>query len=173
MINEVLSALQSHLKTPGLAGVSDIEVAPGRFDASELARQSLRPPALRLCFLGAAKSQARPNEQRRFDAAFSVFVVTEARARGPVGLQICEWIVEQIILWPAAAEVWGAGIPRDLRIDALYSSEIDQRGIALHAVSWVQSVRLGRDETDAGPDDPAALGPIVADLTQTMEGQNG
>lgn len=173
MINEVLSALQSHLKTPGLPGVTDIEVTPGKFDVAELTRQSLRTPALRLCFLGAAKSKAAPNEERRFDAAFSVFVITEAKGRGPMGVQIGEWIVDQVILWPVPQMVRGAGIPRDLRFDALYTSEIDQRGIALHAVSWVQSVRLGSDEIDAGPQDPMALGPVGADLEQTLAGGLG
>ncbi|WER10180.1 hypothetical protein PUH89_04080 [Rhodobacter capsulatus] len=132
-----------------------------------------RLPALRLCFLGAAKSKAAPNEERRFDAAFSVFIVTEAKARGPLGVQIGEWVVDRVILWPVSQLVRGAGIPRDLRFDALYTSEIDQRGIALHAVSWVQSVRLGLDEIDAGPHDPTALGPVGVDLEQTLAGGLG
>lgn len=160
MIEELLNALKSRLETPALPGVRDVEISPGRFDVTEITRQSLRPPALRICFVGALRSKAQPNEQRLFDGAFSVFIITENKGRASSGANLAEQIVNRLNLWLSAAEVRGAGVPREFRIDALYTAEIDKRGIALHAVSWVQSLRLGHDEIDAGP----------RDLTVTMPG---
>lgn len=170
MIDELLNALKSRLEAPALTGVRDVEIAPGRFDVTEIERQSMRPPALRICFVGALRSKAKPNEQRLFDGAFSVFIVTEHKGRASSGAKLAEEVFTRLNLWPAAAEVRGAGVPREFRIDALYTAEIDRRGIALHAVSWVQSLRLGQDEIDAGPHDLAATVPGGADIEQFLNG---
>ncbi len=140
----------------------NVALAPGRFDAYELTRESFRAPAFRLAFLGAGKSQALANEERRFDAAIGVFIVTDRRARDVDGLLLAEWVAAQVELWSNHG-LRGVGIPKDQRIEALHTGELGERGVAIHALVWVQTVRLGDDEICAGVQDPAALVAVGAD----------
>ncbi len=162
-IAALLTALKERLETAPTgvdAGIDmrgfNVALAPGRFDAYELTRESFRAPALRVAFLGAGKSQALANEERRFDAAIGVFIVTDRRGRDVDGLLLAEWVAARVELWSNHG-LRGVGIPKDQRIEALHTGELGERGVAIHAVVWVQTVRLGEDEIGAGVHDPSAL----------------
>ncbi len=181
MINELLNALKSSLETLSSADLPDVdlrgfnvEIGDGPFDAAELTRNSFRAPALRVAFLGAGRSRARPNEERAYDGAFAVFVVTDRKKKTPDGTAIMVWVAEHITLWRNHA-IRGAGLPRDLRLQAM--GVIEDKAVAVHAVAWTQPILIGRDAIDAGVHDPAAIpapGPTGPEtdvaLTDLLEG---
>ncbi|WP_374425920.1 hypothetical protein [Paracoccus sp. (in: a-proteobacteria)] len=175
-IAALLTALKDQLEAARDADIGGVDmrgfnvaVAPGRFDAHELTRDSFRAPAFRVAFLGAGKSRALANEERLFDAGLGVFVITDRKARDLDGLLLAEWISDRVELWSNHG-LRGVGIPKDQRIEALHTGELGDRGVAIHAVVWGQTVRLGHDEIGAGVHDPAALvGVTPADLTLTIE----
>ena len=155
--------------------VRDIAVSPGRFDASEITRRSFRPPALRIAFLGAPRTQPKPDETRRFEAAFAVFIATQGKDRATEGVDLAQAVAERIEL-NRFSDGNGVGIPSNLRIDALYSGAVDDKGLSLHSVSWTQSLRLGNSTAPGLPSDPAAAIPddveldTQIDITQLPEG---
>lgn len=157
-----LQTVQSHLEGASKDDLAHLDmrgfnvgISASRFDASELAHESFHAPAIRLSFLGAPRSKARANEQRRFDLAFAAFIVTESRDRVPAGIDLAEWVVGTLILWRPAGLI-GVGLVQDLRIEALSSAEFERRSVDLHAVAWTVSCLLGQDEIDAGVHDPDA-----------------
>lgn len=165
----LLTALKSRLDVASSQDIGGIDmrgfnvaIAPGRFDAYELTRESFRAPAFRIAFLGAGKSKALANEERFFDAALGVFVITDRKGRDTDGVALTEWIAARIELWSNHG-LRGVGVPKDVRIEALHNGELGERGVALHAVAWAQSVRIGTDEIGAGVHDPAALVAVPAD----------
>lgn len=164
----LLKALESRLQAAadGVAGVDmrgfNVAIAPGRFDAYELTRESFRAPAFRIAFLGAGKSKALANEERAFDAAMGVFVITDRKGRDTDGVALAEWIAARIELWSNHG-LRGIGVPKDVRIEALHGGELGERGVALHAVAWTQAVRIGTDEIGAGVHDPDALIAVSVD----------
>lgn len=162
-IAALLTAIKARLEnasTTDIDGVDlrgfNVALTPGRFDAGELMRESFRAPACRVAFMGAAKSQALANEERRFDAALGVFIVTDRKARDLDGLLLAEWVAVQIELWSNHG-LRGVGVPKNQQITSLYTGDLGDRGVAIHAVSWMQTVRLGHDEIGAGVHDPGAL----------------
>lgn len=162
-INAILTALKARLEAASKDALTgdlrrfNVEVSRGRFDASELMRESFHAPAIRLAFLGGPRSRAAANGQRQYDAAFAAFIVTDMSERAVAGADLMEWVAAEIELW--RPDLPGVQIPKDQRLEALYSGDIDKRGVALHAVAWAMVVRIGHDEIGAGPHDPTALAP--------------
>lgn len=158
-LNAIFADLES---VKGDLGVKDIEISEGRFDASEIGRDSFKAPALRVAFLGAPKSKALADTTRKYDAAFAVFVVTDGRGRSARGIDIVEAIAERVELNRFSTK--DVGVPKSQRIDALYTSQIGQKGISLFSMSWVQSVCIGTADV-AGSEDPFSI-----DISQPPEG---
>ena len=130
---------------PGLGvAVAEVQHTPGQFDAGEIGRQSFRAPAMRVAFLGARRSTAQASEARRFDGAFAVFLITDGRERGTSGLDLVEAVAMTIEENWFSTDSFGIGLPSEVRIDALYSGELDDENISLHSVSWTQGFRLGQ-----------------------------
>ncbi len=166
LLERHLNVLKSRLEEQMIVHRANVEISAGRFDLAELTHTGFRAPAVRIAFLGAGKSSAQANEEREFEAAFSAFVVTEGARRGEEGRAILSEIAAAITLWHSG--VRGTGLPKNLRIDALSTFEIERRAVALYAVSWTQNVRLGVDEVGAGVHDPAALPVAGAEADTTI-----
>lgn len=145
-----------------------MDTIAGRFDADEIERQSFKAPALRVAFLGAPRTQPKPDETRSYDLALAIFVLTDGRGRALEGIDLTQAVAEEIELNRFNAP-GGVAVPENLRIDALYSGEIDDKGISLHSVSWTQRMRLGMSSGLAAAQDPQALMDAGADLTQEID----
>lgn len=158
-ISDFLKAIEADLdKAPELDAVRDLEITPGKFNASEITRQSFKTPALRVAFLGAPKTQAKADSTRQFNGAFAVFVMTEGRDRDLEGIDLAQAVAERIEMNRFVDDM-PVGDPTNQRIDVLYSGEVDNTGLALFSVSWTQTMRLGKSQGLADFDDPAAVIP--------------
>lgn len=172
VIADILTGLEALLKADPALADADVEISPGRFDASELMKESFRPPALRIAFLGAPKGTPRADGTRRFSGAFGVFVVTDGRGRHLEGIELTETVTAVIEdnSFPLSPL---HGVPENLRLDALYTGEVDDRGVSLHAVTWTQPLHLGRsDGLATAPDLTAIIEPGVElseDITIDLE----
>ena len=168
-ISALLEAITSDLKkAEALRGVRDIKVSPGRFNADEITRHSFRAPALRVAFLGAPRARATACDTRRYEAAFAIFVVTDGKARAMIGVDLTQAVAEAIEA-RRFGDGSGVGLPENLRLDALYSGDIDDKGIALHSVSWTQALTLGEASGLAQPDDPSAIIKRRVKLTEEID----
>ncbi|MDO5631135.1 MAG: hypothetical protein Q4G22_04785 [Paracoccus sp. (in: a-proteobacteria)] len=169
-INAVLEALKARLETASKVSLQgdlrrfNVEISRGRFDAFELTRESFHAPAIRLAFLGATRSKAQANGQRRYLASIAAYIITDTVARAVAGTDLMEWVAAEVELWRPNVE-GVIGLAQDQRMEALYTGEVDKRGVALHAVAFQIPLRIGADEMGAGPHDQLAIPDHAGDLT--------
>lgn len=172
-ISTLLKAVEAELKdAQTLSAVRDVAVTPGRFNAAEIGRRSFRAPALRVAFLGAPKSKARADATRRFNAALGIFVLTDGKARDIEGIDLTEAVCE-VVEANRFSKGPGYGLPDNVRIDALYTGEINDHGISLHAVTWTQAVHLGNSAALAIAPDPSAFMGVDVVLQRPTETGGG
>ena len=175
-ISAHLNAIEADLITiQADLDIKDIKVSPGRFDASEITRRSFKAPALRIAFLGAPRTVAQADETRKYDCAFAVFILTDGKTRALEGVDIAEAVAAHIELNRFSA-ITETGVPKNIRMDALYSTHIDDKGISLYSVSWTQSIKIGKScALGAATDENAVIPPGTPlvqdiDITQLPDG---
>ena len=122
----------------------------GRFDLAELRRIATRTPALYVSCLGTARVEDPGTEQTEAAKQLAVYVVTanapakEGRpklSRGEAARNLVDAL--EVHIPRARWGLKGIGGAEQLRSDNLYSGAIDKTGIALWAVRWRQTLRLG------------------------------
>ena len=119
-----------------------VEPHGGRFDAGELKRWALKSPACLVACLG-CQSVTREGGEPVGAARFVIFFVTRGSSKLPKEAAALVFI-EQIAAI-VARNKWdyeNAQAPMDVRIDNLYSGQIDKLGVALWSVTWSQAVDL-------------------------------
>lgn len=168
-ISDLLDAIKADLTdATALKDVRDIDVSPGRFNADEITRRSFKAPALRVAFLGAPRTQPKADDTRRYEGAFAVFVMTDGKNRATEGVDLAQAVAEEIEV-NRFSNGLGVGLPANLRLDALYSGEVDDHGISLHSVSWTQALTLGKSKGLAAADDPTAIIPEEVQTTEEID----
>lgn len=168
-ITAFLKAIEADLKTvPELSGVQDIAVTPGRFNASEISRRSFKSPALRIAFLGAPKTQPKADGTRSYNGAFAIFVLTDGKDRDLECVDLAQAVAEHLELNRFSSDM-PVGLPAGLRMDVLYSGEIDNKGLSLYSVSWTQTMRLGESQGLADAEDPTAIMPEGTEPSPTID----
>lgn len=168
-ISDLLNAIKADLtEAEALKDVRDIDVSPGRFNADEITRRSFNAPALRIAFLGAPRTKPKADDTRRYEGAFAVFVMTEGKKRATEGVDFAQAVAEEIEV-NRFSNGLGVGLPINLRLDALYSGDVDDQGISLHSVSWTQALTLGKSKGLATPDDPTAIIPEDVETEQDID----
>lgn len=168
-ISELLTAIKDDLHAhDAFADVRDIDVSPGRFNADEITRRSFKAPALRVAFLGAPRTKAKADDTRRYDGAFAIFILTDGRNRATEGVDLAQAVAERVEV-NRFSDGKGVGLPENIRLDALYSGDIDEKGISLHSVSWTQGLTLGKSSGLASAPDPAARIPDGTELDQDID----
>ena len=168
-ISTLLDAIKTELAgAKTLSDVRDLDVSPGRFNADEITRRSFKAPALRVAFLGAPRTQPKADDTRSYDAAFAVFVLTDGKGRANEGIDLTQAVAEEIEV-NRFSDGFGVGLPTNLRMDALYSGDVDEMGISLYSVSWTQRLRLGISQGLATPDDLNATIPEDVETNQEID----
>jgi hypothetical protein len=124
-----------------------VEPQFGRFDLDELERTSIRCPAVRFAVLRSPLTQ-EANGQITADLACVAFVVTDGKQRDTAGWTIGEAIAATL----HSSQMWGLtkiGAPHRLEMTPVISGALRDRGVAILAVEWRQSLRqLGEDIFD-------------------------
>ncbi|WP_299152017.1 hypothetical protein [uncultured Tateyamaria sp.] len=162
-----LQAIEAALNDADLPPCCDVAISPGRFDASELGRTSFRGPALRVAFLGAPRTTPLADTSRRYGCAFAVFILTEGRNRAIEGLDLTELVAEVVELNRFShARV---GIPDSIRLDTLYSGDVDDKGVSIFSVSWTQAMRIGASVGSGTASLDAAVPDSERELTEHFE----
>jgi len=119
----------------------------GIFDAAELARASLRAPALLVHCAGLRAGEYAGGDAHEYRADLTLYLIARDRLGSPRLEQALDELV-QPLLGAIPGREWGgppwssaAGYPT---ARSLYSATIDQQGLALWAIEWDQLIRLPR-----------------------------
>ena len=129
-INTFRTAVIERIKTM-MPAAKTVEAQFGRFDLDELERTMLRCPAVRVAALQCA-----------------AFIVTDGKDRDEAGWTMAEAIATLM----QSGQLWGLtrlGAPDKVKIQPVVSASIRDRGVAIIAIEWSQTVRsLGENIFD-------------------------
>ena len=158
MIPRFLAALTEGLSAK-LPDLRACEAHRGPVTSREVARLSKRAPAVLAACLGV--TAAAETGDRRVDATLrlAAFVLTADRAglpRDRAALSVVEALLEYLPGFHPGAGL-PAGAPEGLRAENLFSGPLDRTGVALWAVSWRQTLRLGGAAGDRAAPLPTQL----------------
>ena len=107
----------------------------GKFDKKELLRIATKSPAALVTVLGGPVE--RESGQGAADLTVVIFIVTRGDASTQRDSAVL--ILAEAVAGLAVGNEWGyadAQAPLGIRMDNLYSGEIDRTGVALWSVSW-------------------------------------
>ena len=143
--NQLLTAIAAEL-LGRLPGLSSCEVHDGKWDAAELMRWTVRTPAVRVAWLGAARTQTPGEAWTDCSQQLAAYVLTrdqEDLPRGTAARNLVDWLLLYLprTRWGLSSSA-GIGAATDLRAENLYSSAVDKTGVAMWAVTWRQALRL-------------------------------
>ena len=130
-----------------VTGATEVESYGGRLNLDEVNRVTKRTPAVLVAVVNGGSADGRANGQLELKAQIAAFVLTED-ARGNDRDAAALSVAEEVIISVAGWSWKGAGkakMPKDVKLESLYSGKLDRRGVALLAVSWTQIVPIGRD----------------------------
>lgn len=149
MIEDVLVAVRDEIKSAAPA-LATCDIYDGELTDRLLETlMSKGTPSVHVSFVGTGGIQTDNRGQPVAELAMMAFVLTRHyRDRGPrqAATDLCELIADMALnyCWGLTSGVQPA---RDLRIDNLYSGEVEQEGVALYSVGWKQPVRWGVDRS--------------------------
>ncbi len=140
--NGLLTAIAAELRLR-LPGLSSCEVHDGKWNESELMRWTVLTPAVRIAWLGAARTETPGEAWTDCSQQLAAYVVTrdqEDLSRGAAARNLVDWLL--LYLPRARWGLTGIGPVEDLRAANLYSSAVDKTGLAMWVVTWLQKLRL-------------------------------
>lgn len=137
-INLFRSAVTRTLKS-AMPTVRSAEAQFGRFDLDELDRTSFVTPALRISVLS-VKAPSRAAGTMDAVMQCAAFVVTDGKARDEQAWDMAEAIAAMLHPGQMFGLVRVTG-PSSVAIQPVISSAIRNRGIAIIAVEWSQTIR--------------------------------
>ena len=145
-INTFRTAVINRFKTM-MPAAKTVEAQFGRFDLDELERTMLRCPAVRVAALLGKVSPAASG-QGEAELQCAAFIVTEGKDRDETGWTMAEAIATLM----HSGQLWGLtrlGAPDKVKIQPVVSASIRDRGVAIIAVEWSQTLRsLGENIFD-------------------------
>lgn len=149
-----LVTLRSEIVAKLEAAIEDantVEPYGGRLNLGEIKRITARPPAVLVALINGNSSKEEAADPIRVDMLISAFIIAEDKPgvnRDAVALSIAEQVVAQVAAWPWRGKAQ-ASAPNELKLESLYSGELDRTGVALLAVTWKQTVPIGIDRFEA------------------------
>lgn len=129
-----------------LPHLRECEAHPGRFNLDELKRFLTKAPSVRVACLGIGRFEREASGMIDCDVQFAAFVLTDGSVRLPGGAAAVNIITALVPL--IDRNDWGlenVGAAVVTRAENLYGGDLDNKGVALWALTWTQTVRLGID----------------------------
>jgi len=156
---QIQQAATDHLAAK-LPGLSTCALYAGEFAGGEIARASVKSPAVLVACLSAARKADVDTGETEWTCRFAAYCLARhaggREQRAVEALQIAEAVLGAVD--GGRFGLTGVYPARATRIDNMYAAAIDRAGLALWAVTWEQIARLGTDEwADAGASAPEWL----------------
>lgn len=135
-------AVVATLKT-ALPALPSIEAHAGRFTPEEVKRAGAQTPALRVVVVDVPQIEASNVGTADVDVLMGVYVVTRDTPASPRDKAALATVTALTTIVPENR--WGldyAERPEGMRADNLYSGDVDKLGLALWAMTWLQTIRV-------------------------------
>lgn len=144
-IIDVLEAIQAGVNA-ALPALKRCEVHGGRFDLKELRRVATKTPAVFVSLLAAPEIKVVVTGERDVTLSIAIYIITADKPRLPRNVSAINILQALLLLIPI--NDWGLkkiNPPELITAQNLYSGDVDKHGIAMWAISFKQTVRLGKD----------------------------
>lgn len=125
----------------GLLRKVEVVSHPGRFELAEIERYAAKAPSIRVALISATD---REQSEAIVDVELAAYVLTKNGKGGLAdaqGLMLGTLVISRLRA-PLAFESPTATAPRAVVCRNLYNSQVGEEGIALHAVTWKQTLTL-------------------------------
>ncbi len=118
---------------------------PGRFNLDELKRIATKLPAVRVALMGTPTVNILETGENEAVLRLAAFVVTGDRRQLPKD-EAALAIVESLLVFIPGQRwgVKGAMDAKGVKADNLFSGKVERQGVAMWAVTWEQSIRIGQ-----------------------------
>ena len=113
----------------------------GRFDFADIARLSIKPPAIFVSVLSAQPADETGDGTLQAETVFSAFIITGGSARDTAGLNMQEAL--RSLLFKTESKVTGAARPKKISWMNVWSGGEAGKQVALQAVAWQQRIVIG------------------------------
>lgn len=126
-------------KLTGQLKPRSIEPQFGRFNLEELDRFSIKTPAIRVAVL-TGDVPTVPSGEVEAELKCAAFVITEGNLREELGWMLGEAIATRM----HSGQLWGIvrlSAPSKVAIRPIVSASLKDRGVAIIAVEWTQTLR--------------------------------
>lgn len=143
-------AIMNHINAQ-LPQLKAVDSHPGRFNLDELKRIATRLPAVRVALMGMPTVNRLETGENEAVIRMAAFVVTGDRRQLPKDESALA-IVESLLVF-IPGQRWGlkgAMDARGVKADNLFSGKVERQGVAMWAVTWEQSLRLGENGWGGG-----------------------
>lgn len=147
---ELRQAILDRIKAE-LPDLRAVDPHPGRFNLDELKRIATRLPAVRVALMGAPTVNILETGENEAALKLAAFIVTGDRRQLPKEDSALAIVESLLVLIPA--QRWGVKGVHDARMvkaDNLFSGNVERQGVAMWAVTWEQSIRIGSDVWGGG-----------------------
>ncbi|ASX25872.1 phage protein Gp37 [Candidatus Williamhamiltonella defendens] len=131
--------------------LSAVDAHPGRFNLEELKRIATQLPAIRVAFMGCPQLKQIETREKEAVVRMAAFIMTGDRRGLPKDEAALALVEALLVLIPYQS--WGIkGVlgAANVKADNLFSGQVERQGVAMWAVTWEQSVRLGKNVWGGG-----------------------
>ena len=140
--NELLTAIAADLRSY-LPALKTCAPHDGRWDAAELQRWSVGTPAVMIAWLGTVKTEQPGLPWTDCEQQLAAYTVTRDSPGLPRG-QAARNLVDALLLYIPRArwDIEGLGEAENIKAENLFAPALDQTGVSICAVTWIQTLRL-------------------------------
>lgn len=156
--NQTQQAAVAYLEAQ-LPGLATCAAYAGEFAGTEITRASVKCPAVLVACLGVTREKEVECGQVDWRCRFAAYCLTRNAAgreqRAVSALELAEQVLAKID--KQRFGLTGVFAAKVARLDNLYAAKFDKASMAIWAVTWEQTVRLGEDEWAAEGTRPESL----------------
>ena len=141
-----------------------VDVHGGKFDLDSLKRYARQAPCVVVAVLG-IRGISSDSSQLAVSLNMGAFVVVADKGQGMPRDVGSLWLTEKVLRVVRPEQDWDdedASSPTEIRGDNLFSGQLDQAGVAIWAVTWIQPYDL-TDENAEDYDDFLTCEVTIAD----------
>lgn len=136
-------------------GFKDVVAHIGRYTVDDLKRLLGASPALAVGLVGASKPKPCASGEVQIELSFAAVVVTRSGRLEDAdddAIDLAIAVAADLAAWVPATVVRTCQPAANIHLEPVADDEVDQAGLAVWAVLWSHTVRIGADEIAAGID---------------------
>ncbi|EGG93496.1 hypothetical protein IMCC1989_1152 [gamma proteobacterium IMCC1989] len=134
-----------------LPDLKEVSLHPGRFNLDELKRIGTKAPAVYVSLMGTPTVKRIETGENEVYIRLAAFIVTRDERKLPKDEAALAIVESLLVVIPC--QRWGLKNTSDavnVKADNLFNGSIERKGVAMWAITWEQTLRIGEDVWGGG-----------------------